>query len=74
MTGSHGYSLVQKAVSGALLAATFAVWAAKNGRGILAQLKDTQPDEFVGLVTKAATEDLPKLWSAVQAGPELPTA
>jgi hypothetical protein len=63
-----------KAASGIFGVLAFGIWAAKNFNGIMTEIKDTQPDEAIGLITVAATQELPKLWAAFQAPAEVPLA
>jgi hypothetical protein len=72
MTGAHNYQLVTKAATGIFGVLAFGIWASKNFKSILAQIQDTQADEAVGLITLAATQELPKLWAAFQAPAEQP--
>lgn len=74
MTGEYKYHIATKMVTGAFSVLAFGVWATKNFKGMLLQLKDTQPDEAIGLVTLAATQELPKLWKAFQEPVETPLA
>ena len=66
MTGEKNYELTTKALTGAFTVACFAIWAVKNFKEVVAEVKDTQPDEAIGIVTLAATVELPKLWAAFQ--------
>jgi len=74
MTGQYKYNLVTNTCTSLFTIAAFGVWAFKNYKGIIAQISDTQPDEFVGLITLAATQELPKVWAAFQAPAEAPLA
>lgn len=72
MSGKVGYQLVTKASVGIFGVLCFGVWAAKNIKGVIVEIQDTQPDEFVGLITLAVVTELPKLFAAFNAGAEEP--
>jgi hypothetical protein len=74
MAGEYKYHLVTKMATGVFSVLAFGIWATRNFKGVMAQVKDTQPDEAIGLVTLAATQELPKLWKAFQEPVETPLA
>jgi hypothetical protein len=72
MSGNYKYDLVVKGATGVFGVLAFGIWAAKNFKGIMTEIQDTQADEAIGLLTVCATQELPKLWSAFQAPAEQP--
>ena len=72
MSGKVGYNLVTKGAVGIFGVLCFGVWAAKNLKGVILEIQDTQPDEFVGLITQAVVTELPKLFSAFNSPAEEP--
>lgn len=72
MSGTYKYELVTKAVTGAFGVLAFGIWAVKNAKAIITEVQDTQADEAIGLVTLAATQELPKLWTVFQTPAEQP--
>ena len=66
MPSEYKFDLVTKAAVGVFSVVAFGIWVAKNMSGITKQIGDAQADELVGLVTVAATQEIPKVWAAWQ--------